>query len=287
MMAEKAENTGKRKEQKEGQKEPKAMPKPKPKAAPAAGKTRAKAAAVPEPKEAQPAKAAQQEAAPRERPAPAKPPKAEPAPAAKPKVAYRGKVLMFNRWDTADVRVNDPGLAMYINLSPSIVPRTGGRHAGTPFRKESVSIVERFMNKLMVPGHRGKKHKITSGRCVGNTVGLYNDTKQAFELMEKRTGKNPFQVFITAIENACLLEEVASYRLGGIIARQSVLVSPQRRVDLALRYLTQGIYRKAFKGKKHLAEVMADEVLLAYKGDSTSFAISERNRLEKEAEGSR
>ena len=197
------------------------------------------------------------------------------------------KVLLFNKWDTSGIQVNDPGLVKYINLKPVVVPRSGGKYATVPFHKNDMHIVERFMNKLMVPGHRGKKHKITSGRCVGNTTLLWNHTKKAFEIIEKKTGKNPVEVFVRAVENSSLLEEIASYRLGGIIARQAVIVSPQRRLDLALRHLAQGIYKSTFKSKKTLAAVIAEEILAAYNNDPKSFAISEKNRIEREAEGAR
>lgn len=197
------------------------------------------------------------------------------------------KILLFNRWDTSGIQVKDPGLAKYINLKPVIVPRSGGKFATVPFHKNDMHIVERFMNKLMVPGHRGKKHKITSGRCVGQTGTLWNAIKQAFELIEKKTKKNPVEVFVRAIENSAILEEIASYRLGGIIARQAVVVSPQRRLDIALRHLAQGIYKTTFNSKKKLPEAIADEIIAAYNNDPKSFAISERNRIEREAEGAR
>jgi small subunit ribosomal protein S7 len=219
--------------------------------------------------------------------APEKPMKPEQVKEKPAKPAYRVKPLLFGRWDMSEVRVSDPGLAGHINLDPVIVPRTSGKFAGMPFHKSRMNIAERFMNRLMVPGHRGKKHKLTSGICVGNSVGLYNDMKLALEILGKKTGKNPMQVLVLALENSSLLEEVASYRMGGIIARQAVLVSPQRRLDLALRHLTQGIYRKSFRNRKPLSEVIAEEILAAYNRESSSFAISERNRIEKEAEGAR
>lgn len=197
------------------------------------------------------------------------------------------KILLFNRWETSDVKINDLGLKNQINLEQIIVPRTAGRYTTKQINKIKMNIVERFMNKIMVPGHRGKKHKLTSGHFPGNTVTIYNSIKEAFENIEKRTNKNPFQVLVEAIENSALLEEVASYRLGGIIARNAVVVSPQRRLDLALRYLTQGIYKSSFKNKSPLAEVIANELIAAAGNDSKAFAIQERNRIEKEAEGAR
>ncbi len=196
-------------------------------------------------------------------------------------------VLLFNRWDMADVKVSDMGLRNQINLSPMIVPRSCGKFYGQEGSKGKVSVVERFINKLMVDGHRGKKHKLTSGHHVGNTEVLYNSVKDAFQIIDKRTKKNPVQVLVGAIENAALLEEVASYRMGGIIARNAVITSPQRRMDLALRHLTQGIYRTSFRNSKPLSQVIAEELIAASNNDSKSFAVMERNRIEKEAEGAR
>jgi small subunit ribosomal protein S7 len=197
------------------------------------------------------------------------------------------KILLFNRWDTLEVKINDPGLRNQINLEPIIVPRTDGKFTTKQKDKRKMSIVERFMNKVMVPGHRGKKHKLTSGHFPGNTVTIYNSVKEAFDIIEKKTKKNPAQVLVEAIENSALLEEVASYRLGGIIARNAVIVSPQRRLDIALRHLTQGIYKTSFKNKSPLSHVIADELIAASKNDSKAFAVQERNRIEKEAEGAR
>jgi len=196
-------------------------------------------------------------------------------------------ILLFNRWDTSQVKIDDMGLAGYINIKPVVVPRSAGKYATMPFHKNDMSIVERLINKLYVAGHRGKKHKISSGDNVGKSVNLYNEMKEALEIVEKKTNQNPVQVLVTGIVNAAILEEVASYRLGGIIARQAVVVSPQRRLDLALRYMSQGIYRSAFKNKRKLSSIIAEEIIAAYSNDPKSFAISERKRIEKEAEGAR
>jgi small subunit ribosomal protein S7 len=211
---------------------------------------------------------------------------AEPARQEKPRLATNMK--LFNRWDISEVTVRDEGLAGYINLNTMIIPRSGGKYgASEQWGKNKMSVVERFMNRLQNTGHRGKKHKISSGNHAGKIQMLYRELKEAFIIIEKRTKKNPVQILVDAIENSGPLEEVASYRMGGIIARNSVITSPQRRLDLALRHLTQGIYRTSFRNKRALSSVIADELITASTGDSKSFAVSERNRLEKEAEGAR
>ena len=163
-----------------------------------------------------------------------------------------GKILLFNRWDMAGVEVKDPGLKRYLNISPVIVPRSGGRYGPVQIQKNRMTIVERFINRLMVPGHRGKKHKATSGNCPASTQEIFKAMEEAFEIIEKATKKNPVQVLVEAVENAAFTEEIASYRLGGVIARQAVIVSPHRRGDLALRFLTHGIYHSGFRQQGHL-----------------------------------
>ena len=67
-------------------------------------------------------------------------------------------ILAFNEWGTDGIVVEDPGLINYITLQPRFVPKTGARYAGSRFHKSKIFIVERLMNKLMVPGHKAKKH---------------------------------------------------------------------------------------------------------------------------------
>ena len=198
-----------------------------------------------------------------------------------------GKILLFNRWASEGVEVPDLGLKNHINLKPIILPRSEGKHGTRPFHKNDMHIVERLVNKLAVPGHRGKKHKTTSGHCVGQAERLSLAVRNAFEMIEQRTKKNPIQVLVQAIINSAPYEEVAAYRLGGIIARKAVIVAPQRRLDLALRMLSQGIYRISFKNRMSLEEVIARELITTADNDLKAHGVKERQRLEKEAEGAR
>jgi small subunit ribosomal protein S7 len=196
-------------------------------------------------------------------------------------------IKLFDRWDT-EVEVKDPGLRNYINVKPVIVPRTShGRHSSKKFYKSEMNIVERLMNHLFVAGHRGKKHKLTSGTFAGKSMTAYRTTKEALETIEKKTKKNPVEVLVRAIENAALREEVSSYQVGSIIARKAVITAPQRRIDMALRFFVQGAYRKSFKSRKSVAQTLAEEIMAAYNSSKDSMAISEKERLEREAEGAR
>jgi small subunit ribosomal protein S7 len=181
------------------------------------------------------------------------------------------KLLLFNRWET-DVEVSDPGLKRYVNLKPFVVPKTSGRFSTTSIHKVDMSIVERFINKLAVPGHKGKKHRLTSGHVPGRYSLLYRSVKEAFEIIEKRTKANPLQILVRAVENGALLEEVVGYRMGGIIARKAVVTSPHRRLDVSLRMIAQDI---------------ADELIEIANNEQRNNVIRERTRIEKEAEGAR
>jgi small subunit ribosomal protein S7 len=198
------------------------------------------------------------------------------------------EIKIFGKWSCEGIEVNDPGLKKYINLRPMLLPKTSGRFSQQQFYKSKMHIVERLINKLQVPGHQGKKHVLTSARAVGKIQIKYKIVKKAFEEIEKRIGKNPIEVFVRAIENAALREEIAGYQVGGIIVRRAVVTSPQRRVDLALKNIVQAAYRKAFGKRENMVEALVNEIIGAYNNDaSKSEAIKEKERIEKEAEGSR
>lgn len=195
---------------------------------------------------------------------------------------------IFDKWETDKVEVLDQGLKKYISLEPVIVPKSGGRYSSKRHARQKINIVERLMTKLMVPGHHGKKHVISSGRATGQYTLHYKNVKKAFEIIEERTKKNPVEVFVRAIENAALREETASYQVGGIIVRRAVVTSPQRRVDLALRSITQIAYKKSFGKKDGIATTLANELIAASQDDtSKSEAVKDKERVEREAEGAR
>ena len=194
-------------------------------------------------------------------------------------------VKLFGRWDS-NVPVNDPSLKSYINLEPKILPRSAGTQRGR-FHKSRMHIIERLALKMSVSGHTGKKHRITSGKFGGNYTTIIGVVEKALGIIEKKENKNPIEIFVRAIENAALREEVISYQLGSIMARESVITAPQRRVDKTLRFFAQSAYRRSFNKHKGLAEALADEIIACYKNSADSFAIKEKERIEREATGAR
>ena len=198
------------------------------------------------------------------------------------------EIKIFNRWDIKNVNVSDKGLKNYINLKPLIIPRNYGRHAKHQFHKSQVNIVERLLTHLFIPGHRGKRHHLTSGKAAGKTLTGFNVLIDTFKIIEERTKKNPIEVLVRAIENSALREEITSFQVGGIIVRKAVITAPQRRVDLALRLIVQGAYQKSFNNRLTMAEALANEITAAYNNDpQTSYSLREKERIEREAGGAR
>jgi small subunit ribosomal protein S7 len=192
--------------------------------------------------------------------------------------------MLFRRWDLSDVQVGDPGLQNVLSLKPCIIPTSFGRHEHKRFRKANVNVVERLANKLM---HFGKKYAKNTGRMGGKKAKAINVVKTAFEIIHLRTGKNPLSVLIRAIENASPNEDTTRIVYGGVVYHVSVDVSPLRRIDLALRFLTEGAKESTFSNPKTIEEALADEIMQAAENNMNSFAIKKKNEQERIAMASR
>ena len=196
-------------------------------------------------------------------------------------------IKAFNRWSMEGIKVEDFGLQSYITLQPRIVPKTGARYAQKRFYKSKIFIVERLINKLMVPGHKGKKHFKTSYRMTGKAQTTYNIVEEAFKQIEKVTKENPIKVFVKALENAAQREEIVTIEYGGARYPKAVECAPQRRVDLALKHMTQGAYHRTFNTKKSIVNSLAEEIINAYRLSNTSHAIAKKLEIERQADASR
>jgi len=195
-------------------------------------------------------------------------------------------LLVFGKWDPTEVEIKDVGLVRYISLRPVLLPHTSGRHAHKRFHKSNVPIVERFVNKILNAGKR-KDKKTRTGRNAGKKLKALNTVKRVFEMIDYRTGMNPIQVLVTAIENSAPSEETTRISYGGMAYPRSVDVAPQRRIDIALKYLCVGAVRSAHKNAKSFEECLIDELLLAYKNDPGSFAVARKEERERVARSAR
>lgn len=120
---------------------------------------------------------------------------------------------IFDLYDTSGIEVKDLGLKPIINLQPKLVLKSYGRNFQR-FGQVKVNIVERLMNKIAVAGHRGKKHKIELGHATGKYSKNMKIVLEAFKLIEKKTGKNPVEVLVKAIENCSPRDEITVIEYG-------------------------------------------------------------------------
>lgn len=181
---------------------------------------------------------------------------------------------LFGTWETDEIEYGDPSTERYITVTP--VAHTAGRHASKQFKKSQISIVERFINRLMqTEENTGKKQK------------TLNYVRDAFDLIHERTEENPIQVLVTAVENSAPREETVRLKYGGISVPKAVDVAPQRRVDQALMVLAEGVYNDSFKTSTPVAEAIANQLVGAANYDVQTYAISQKEEKERVAAAAR
>jgi small subunit ribosomal protein S7 len=183
---------------------------------------------------------------------------------------------LFGEWGFEGIDVRDIGLQRYLNLEPIYLPHTGGRHEARKFRKSDMNIVERLINSLMRPGSSG-----------GDKSRLISVVRNAFKIINLRTGRNPVEVLVRAVENAAPNEDTTRIGYGGVVYRLAVDISPQRRIDLALRFIVRGVKEATFSNRLTLEEVLATQLIGAANNDGNTFAIRRKQEVERIALSSR
>jgi small subunit ribosomal protein S7 len=193
---------------------------------------------------------------------------------------------IFDLYDLQEVSVEDPGLKDVINLEPKLILKSYGRNS-QKMGQLKVNIVERLMNKLAVAGHRGKKHRIMFGRSTGKYSKNMSSVLDALKIIAEKTGKNPVQVLIKAIENSAPRDEITVIEYGGARYPQAVDVSPLRRVNLAIKHIVHGASDKAFGKKKTIVQGLSEEIMLAADNNGDSFAVRKKKEAEAQADSAR
>ncbi|MFA4955572.1 MAG: 30S ribosomal protein S7 [Candidatus Methanoperedens sp.] len=183
---------------------------------------------------------------------------------------------LFGKWDFTEVEVKDPSVKAYINLTPTVVPHSGGKNATQQFAKSTLNIVERLINKVMREEHN-----------TGAKITVTKTVMEAFEIINKKSNQNPIQIFANAIVNAGPREETVRLQYGGIAVPKSVDTAPQRRVDTALRLIAEGAQKASFGTKKTLASALAEEIIAASNRDVKGYAMGKKDNIERVAKAAR
>jgi small subunit ribosomal protein S7 len=194
-------------------------------------------------------------------------------------------MLLFNKWDTSGIEVTDLGLQRVISLKPSaVIPISFGRHEHRRLKKADVNLIERLANNLM---HFGKRYAKNTGRMGGKKMRVLNTIKTALDVIYLETSKNPVELLVKAIENSSPNEDTTRIVYGGVVYHVSVDVAPLRRVDLALRFIAEGVKESAYSNPRAIEEALASEIILASRNDMASHAVKKKNEQERIAMASR
>ena len=199
-------------------------------------------------------------------------------------MAQTQNLLLFRKWDLSDIEIKDPGLKTAISLKKTITPLTFGRSALKRFNKAEANIVERLANKLM---HFGKKYAKNTGRMSGKKMNVLNTIKASFEIIHLKTGKNPIEVLVRAVEFSAPNEDTTRIVYGGTVYHVSVDVAPLRRVDLALRFIADSVKESTFSNPKPMEEHLAEQLIAASENDPNAPSVKRKHELERIAQASR
>lgn len=198
--------------------------------------------------------------------------------------------LLFEKYDTKGIVVSDQSLVDYIKIRKTAYPNMFGRRKHQAYYNAHLDIVERLVNKLM----RGGTGRKISGKVIrrkgalqGKKMKVIHILENSFELVQKRTGKNPVQVLVDAVQNAAPIEDTTRVRYGGISYNVAVGISSQRRLDVAVRNLAVAGLMSSFKNKKTISEALANEIVLAATNSSDSYAVKKRIEVERIAKRAR
>ena len=125
----------------------------------------------------------------------------------------------------------------------------------------------KFINSLMLDGKKSKAEKI-----------FYD----AFDIIAEKSGKDPMEVFIAAMENVKPGIEVRPRRVGGATYQVPMEVNSFRKQSLAIRWMLTSIRSRDGKSMK---EKLAAEILDSSEGRGGS--IKRREDTHKMADANR
>ena len=125
--------------------------------------------------------------------------------------------------------------------------------------------VSKFINVIMQAGKKAVAERIVYG---------------AFDIIVNKGGKDPLEVFSTALGNIKPVVEVKSRRVGGANYQVPVEVRPSRRMALSMRWLREAARKRA---EKSMAQRLAGELMEAAEGRGSAMKNRDEVHLMAEA----
>jgi len=149
------------------------------------------------------------------------------------------------------------------------MPRKGPapRRTVQPDAVYNSELITRFINKLMLSGKKSAAESI-----------FYH----ALETVNKRTGKDPLEVFEQAMRNVMPTVEVRPRRVGGATYQVPMEVRPSRKLDLGIRWM---IAHARKRGGKTMYEKLAGEFMDA--SNNTGSSVKKREDTHRMADANK
>jgi small subunit ribosomal protein S7 len=136
-----------------------------------------------------------------------------------------------------------------------------------PDPKYGSKLISKFVNCMMLEGKKG----------VSETI-LY----RAMDIIEKKTQKNPIEVFVQSLENVKPLIEVKSRRVGGATYQVPIEIRPERRQALGIRWI---INYARNRSEKTMYQRLAGELMDAY--NNTGASVKKKEDTHKMADANK
>jgi len=136
-----------------------------------------------------------------------------------------------------------------------------------PDHKFKDLVIAKFMNRIMLDGKKSVSEKIVYG---------------AFDIVSKKTDKEPLEFFHEALANVKPNLEVKSRRVGGATYQVPMEVRPRRAQALAMKWIIDCAIKR---NEKTMRERIASEIIDAH--NNKGNAVKKREETHKMAEANR
>lgn len=149
------------------------------------------------------------------------------------------------------------------------VPRKGhiAKRDVLPDPMYNSKVVTKLINNIMLDGKKGVAQRVTY---------------DAFTIIAEKTGKDPLEVFETAMNNVMPLLEVKARRIGGATYQVPMEVRAERRQTLGIRWILDATHKR---GEKYMRLKLAGELMDA--ANNTGAAVKKREDTHKMAEANK
>ena len=149
------------------------------------------------------------------------------------------------------------------------MPRRGGvpKREVLPDPIYGSVVLTRLVNRVMLDGKKGTAQRI----CYG-----------ALNIIKEKTGKEPMDVFETAMNNVMPLLEVKARRVGGATYQVPLEVRPARRQTLGLRWL---VTFSRMRSERTMEARLAAELMDA--ANNTGKAVGRKEDIHRMAEANK